>query len=157
MKLRKIPRGTFWIGGLAAVALCLPLTTLALEAVARNLHVGPIDSTEAQLLTFAAIFAGFPTFLTGGGVARLVAHRLAETETPRAGRGLLVAAVAMGIGGVATALLTALPLGGLPEKPARWWPVLAAGLIAGIATGLAIGLLVAGRTIRYRQRLSGSY
>jgi hypothetical protein len=156
VKLRKIPRGTFWIGGLAAVAACLPLTTLALLAVAQRLHVGAADASEAQVVTFAAIFAGLPTFLCGGGVARLVAHRLAESTAPSARRGLVLAAIAMGIGGVGTAILTAVPLGGLPEKPAAWWPIALAGLIAGGATGLAIGLLVGGRTLRHRRRLEAA-
>ncbi len=156
MKLRKIPRGTFWIGGLAAVAVCLPLTALGLLAVAQRLHVGAADATEWQAFTFAAIFAGIPTFLVGGGVARLVAHRLAESEAPSARRALVVGAIAMGIGGVGTAILTAVPLGGLPEKPAGWWPIAVAGLVAGVATGLAIGFLVGARTLRHRRRLEAA-
>lgn len=156
MKLRKIPRGTFWIGGLSAVAVCLPLTALALLAVAQRLHVGAADSTEWHALTFAAIFAGLPTFLCGGGVARLVAHRLAESSAPSPRRGLVLGAIAMGLGGVGTAILTAVPLGGLPEKPATWWPIAVAGLVAGGATGLAIGLLVGARTLRHRRRLEAS-
>lgn len=156
MKLRKIPRGTFWIGGLSAVAVCLPLTALALLAVAQRLHVGAADATEWQAVTFAAIFAGLPTFLCGGGVARLVAHRLAESSAPSARRGLILAAIAMGVGGVGTAILTAVPLGGLPEKPAAWWPIAVAGLAAGAATGLAIGLLIGGRTLRHRRRLEAA-
>src|SRR5215470_5143980 len=60
MKPRKIPRGTFWIGGLAALALGLPLTTLALAFLAERLHIGRPDATQAQIGTMAAIFAGLP-------------------------------------------------------------------------------------------------
>jgi hypothetical protein len=152
MEVRKIPRGTFVAGGLAGVALGLPLLALALEAVAHTFRVGPTDSSRAHILLFAGIFAGLPTLLSGGGVARLVAHRLAESATPRAGRGVLLGAIAMAIAGIGAALLTVVPLGNLPEKPAAWWPFLAAGLAVGAVTGVAIGLLVAGRTLRYRQR-----
>jgi MFS family permease len=159
VKLRKIPRGTFWLGGLAGVGVCLPLTTLALVALAQRFHVGPQasgDAAEADVALFAAIFAGLPTFLAGGGVARLVAHRLAESKAPSSRRGLVIAAIAMGIAGIGAALLTAVPLGGLPENPRAWWPILVAGLVAGFVAGIAIGLLVAGRTIRHRRRLEAA-
>src|SRR5215470_12422614 len=100
MEVRKIPRGTFALGGACAVALALPLLALALEAVGHAFHLGPADASRARLLTFAAIFAGLPMFLTGGGVARLVAHRLAENPAPRAARALATGAAAMGLGGV---------------------------------------------------------
>ena len=156
MKLRKIPRGTFGLGGLAAAALYLPLITLALQALARLAHVGAAGATDAQILLYAAIFAGIPIFLTGGGVARLVAHRLAESHVPSLARGLIAGVLAMGIAGAGLALLAAVPLGGLPEKPERWWPIFAAGVAAGAVTGLAIGLLVASRTLRHRRRLEAA-
>jgi hypothetical protein len=156
MKLRKIPRGTFGLGGLAAAALCLPLTTLALQALARSAQLGAAAATDAQVLLSAAIFAGIPTFLTGGGVARLVAHRLVESHAPSLAKGLLTGVLAMGIAGAGLTLLAAVPLGGLPEKPARWWPIFAAGVAVGAVTGLAVGLLVAGRTLRHRRRLEAA-
>jgi hypothetical protein len=150
MKPRKIPRGTFWIGGLAALALGLPLTTLALAFLAERLHIGRPDATQAQIGLMAAIFAGLPAFLTGGGVARLVAHRLAESPEPRAWRGLVLGVIAMALGGIGIMVLAAVPLGGLPEKSARWWPLGAAGAAVGAVVGLAIGVLVSGRTLRHR-------
>jgi hypothetical protein len=152
MKARKIPRGTFWIGGLAGVALGLPLTTLALSFLAERMHVGRPDATEAQIATLAAAFAGLPAFLTGGGVARLVAHRLAESPAPSAWRGLATGAAAMALGGVGLMILVAVPLGGLPEKAASWWPLGAAGAAVGAVVGLAIAVLVGGRTLRHRAR-----
>src|SRR5262249_46548459 len=109
MKPRKIPRGTFWIGGLAALALGLPLTTLALAFLAERLHIGRPDATQAQIGLMAAIFAGLPAFLTGGGVARLVAHRLAESPAPRVWRGLVLAVLAMALGGIGIMVLAAVP------------------------------------------------
>ncbi len=152
MKPRKVPRGTFWIGALSGVALGLPLTTVALGLVADRLHIGRSDVTQAQIGVLALIFAGVPAFLTGGGVARLVAHRLAESTAPTAGRALVLGAVAMALGGIGLVVLVAVPLGGLPERAARWWPLAAAGVVVGAVTGLAIGVLVGGRALRHRGR-----
>src|SRR5215831_6661297 len=150
MKARTIPRGTFSLGGLLATALSLPLTTLALRAVARRMHIGAADASESDVLVFAAIFAGLPTFLSGGGAARLVAHRLVEHPAPTLLRGTIIGAVALGIAGPGLALLAAVPLGGLPERPATWWPIFAAGAGVGAITGTAIGFLSATRALRHR-------
>lgn len=149
MKVRKIPRGTFFIGGLACVALCLPLTTLAMQLLGRRFGLLRAD---ASIPLLALVFAGLPAFLTGGGVARLVAHRLAEEPS---GHAWTTAAAPMAIAGVGLLLLTAVPTGGLPEKPAQWWPLGVAGLLAGFVTGVAIALLVGPRTLRYRRRMEG--
>jgi O-antigen/teichoic acid export membrane protein len=148
MKVRKIPRGTFVLGAAVGIGITLPLLALVLEAVARATHLGPADASRAHILSFAAIFAGFPTFISGGGVARLVAHRLAESASPRTLRGVVIAAVAMAIAGLGAALLTVVPLGNLPERPAAWWPLLAPGAGVGAVAGVAIGLVVSGRAGR---------
>jgi hypothetical protein len=158
MKVRKIPRGTFWIGGLSAVALGLPLTTLALHVLAGRVLIGRTEVLEVQIGILALIFAGLPAFLTGGGVARLVAHRLAERDPLGGGRlvpvrALAVGAAAMALCGVGLMLLTVVPLGGLPERPVKWWPLGAAGIGIGIVTGLAIAVLVGARTQRWRRQL----
>jgi hypothetical protein len=156
MEVRKIPRGTFLAGALASVALVPPLLALALEAVAHTFHVGPGETPRARILVFAAAFAGLPIFVTGGGVARLVAHRLVESASARAVSGVVLAAIAMGIAGIGAALLTVVPLGDLPDKPVEWWPLLLAGLVSGVVAGIAVGILVGGRTLRHRQRAAGA-
>jgi len=151
MKPRKIPRGTFWIGGLAALALGLPLTTLALSLLAERMHIGRADATELQIGLLALIFAGLPAFLTGGGVARLVAHRTVESPAPTARRAIALGTAAMALGGIGIMVLVAVPLGGLPERSVRWWPLAAAGIGVGAVTGLAIGVLAGGRALRHRR------
>jgi hypothetical protein len=151
MQVPKIPRGTFTIGGLVALALGLPLVTVALGLAYQAFHFGPADASDARVGVFAAIFAGFPTFLAGGGVARLVAHRVAEGRAASPIASLLRGALGMGVAGAGAALLTAVPLGDLPERPTAWWPVGVAGLCAGVVSGLAVAVLVAGRAERHRR------
>jgi hypothetical protein len=149
---RKIPRGCFWIGGLLGVALGLPLTTLALTALAERMRFGRLDATQAQIGILALIFAGLPAFLTGGGVGRLVAHRIAEAPKPSTGRAVGIGALAMAAGGIGIAVLCAVPLGGLPDRSTRWWPLAAAGALCGALCGAAIGVLVGARVLRHRAR-----
>src|SRR5262249_15453033 len=138
------------IGGLAALALGLPLTTLALAQLAEHRHIGRADLSQIQIGTMALIFAALPTFLTGGGVARLVAHRLVEAATPPATRRLGIGAVAIACGGVGTIVLTAVRIGGLPEHARDWWPLGVLGAGMGAVIGIAIALLVGLRALRHR-------
>jgi hypothetical protein len=147
MKLRKVPRFTFWIGGLAAIAIALPLTSYALLFLARRLHIADPDATLERIVILSAVFAGFPTLLAGGGVARLVAHRVAEGAQVRTG--LWKGMITMGAAGVGAMTLTAVAVGGLPEKPARWAPMFGAGLLVGLVTGLLISVLAALRAKRH--------
>ena len=133
MAMGKPPRGTFWIGGAVGLALGLPLLSLMLLLAARVLAVGDPTNGLDRIGRMALAFAGFPAFLTGGGVARLAAYR------PRA---LLAGTLAMGAAGIGLAYLTAVPLGGMPEDPIRWAWLALAGLTSGAVTGLAIAGLV---------------
>jgi hypothetical protein len=158
VRLRKVPRGTFLVGGLIAVALGLPLVSVALLGLARVAGIGDPESPLDRIALLSAIFAGFPAFLSGGGVARLAAHRLAEVRfaggaVPPLSRALVIAALAMGAAGIGIAVLTAVPIGGMPEEPPLWAIVAAAGLVAGAITGVAIGLLVGMRQRRYLARV----
>src|SRR5688572_28357643 len=78
MKLRKVPRGTFWIGGLASQAMSVPLLALGIHAVSEPLGLSRRPAPLDQTFWISLAFAGIPAFVAGGGVARLVAHRLAE-------------------------------------------------------------------------------
>ena len=77
MAQRKTPRGTFWIGGAVGLALGLPLLSMLLYAIAAGVGVGDPATSIDRIGRIALAFAGFPAFLTGGGVARLAAHRTA--------------------------------------------------------------------------------
>jgi O-antigen/teichoic acid export membrane protein len=148
MKVRKIPRGTFWLGAFASVAMGLPIVSFALFMLAQRVGIGDPTASLAHILTLAGIFAGVPTLLSGGGVARLVAHRLVEQKRSM-WRGLAIATAAMSLVGVAMTTLVAVPLGGMPDRPVQWAPIFAVGLAIGAVTGLAVGLLTAMRVKRH--------
>src|SRR5262245_26522208 len=139
----KIPRGTFWMGGAVGLALGLPLLSLLLCALAHALGVGDPSTGFDRIGRIAMIFAGLPAFLTGGGVARLAAHRLRDDPgRPSPKHALVLGAAAMSTGGIGLAYLVAVPLGGMPGEPLRWmWLALAGGCAGGL-TGLTIGGLV---------------
>jgi uncharacterized membrane protein YbhN (UPF0104 family) len=151
MKLRKIPRGTFLLGGLGAVALSVPLLSIGIYTLTQELGWGPKVASLDDIFWISLIFSGFPALVVGGGVARLVAHRCAEQDLslPRA---LILGALTLGLGGIGLALVTALPLGALPEDPRHWSPLGGVGLLAGALTGLALSILVALRGRRHRAR-----
>lgn len=139
---RAVSRATFWIGGLAAAALAPALVSAALGVLARRGSLGdPLTGADTRLFV-AAGFAGLPAFVTGGGVARLVAYRRHEAQGEgRLWRDLLLGAGAMGLAGIGLAILTAIPLGHLPDAPLSWAPLLLVGLAGGLPTGAAIAAL----------------
>jgi len=156
MRRRKVPRGTFWIGGLTAVALGIPLHVLGIAALSQRLGWGPPQLELDRILIISSIFSGFPAFLAGGGVARLCAHRLAERPGAGVRHALARALPAMGLAGLGLALLCAVPLGLLPDDPRRWGPLGATGLAAGVITGLAIAILAGMRHRRHVARGAAS-
>ena len=81
-------------------------------------------------------------------MARLVAHRLAE-EGADIRKGVGIATFAGAVVGLGAAILTAVPLGGLPEKRLHWMPVFVAGALVGAAAGAAVGILVSMRQRRF--------
>jgi O-antigen/teichoic acid export membrane protein len=152
MKLRKIPRGTFWLGALAGVALGVPLITLLLHAVTEGLGWGPLRTSLEEILWISLAFAGIPALISGGGVARFVAHRMAERGNLDSRRALVTGAATMAVAGVGLTLLAAVPLGAMPDEPRTWAPLGAIGLLAGGVTGVALGALVALRQRRHQAR-----
>lgn len=148
MKIRKIPRGTFWVGGLAAVALAVPLTTLAVHGLIRELAWGGRDVPLDRIFMTSLAFVGFPAFVTGGGVARLAAHRLAERPEIGVAGAVRRGVLAMAVAGIGLALLGVVPLGILPDRPREWWPVAVVGLVLGVTCGLAVAVLAAMRQRR---------
>jgi len=149
MKARKIPRGTFLLGGVTAVCVTLPLLDYALFGLAQHFAIGSAEPLE-KIAMISLLFAGVPTLFAGGGVARLVAHRLAEHDV-RLGRGIKIGAFAMAFTGLAAAILTTVPLG-LPEHRSRWAPLWAAGVLPGVIAGIMIGVLVTMRQKRHAAR-----
>lgn len=151
---RAVSRATFWLGGLAAVALAPALVAAALGLLARRGGFGdPLTGADTRLFV-AAGFAGLPAFVTGGGVARLIAYRRHEAQADaRFWRDLALGAGAMGIAGIALAVLTAVPLGNLPDEPRRWAPLILVGFAIGVPTGLAIAALTSIRQARRDARV----
>lgn len=151
MKPRKIPRGTFVVGGLAAVALATPVLSAGIYGLTSHLGWGIRRPGLEEILVIALIFSGLPALFTGGGVARFVAHRMAESNAPTLRTAMLRGAATFAVAGVGLALLTAMPLGVLPMRVQTWWPLGLLGLVAGAITGAALTVLVALRQRRHRQ------
>jgi hypothetical protein len=154
MKLRKIPRGTFWLGGLAAVALAVPLLSLGIFGLTQRLHWGPLVAPLDEIFWISLIFSGVPAFLVGGGVARTVAHRIAERDDMTLGKALGLGSITMGVGGIGLAILCAVALGALPADPRVWAPIGGVGLLAGGLTGLALSVLAALRQRRHHPEVA---
>jgi hypothetical protein len=150
MKPRKIPRGTFVVGGLAAVALATPVLSAGLYGLTSRLGWGLRQPGLEEILVITLIFAGLPALLTGGGVARFVAHRIAESPASALGGAMARGAVTFAVAGVGLALLAAMPLAVLPLHVERWWPLGVLGVVAGAITGAGMTVLVALRARRHR-------
>lgn len=149
----KVPRWTFFYGGLVAVLLGVPLLAVAIRWMARVLLVGDSTKPLDEVLVLAAVFAGIPALVTGGGVARLVSHRTAEKQGGSGSipwRVLVEGTLAMGFAGAGLAFLVAVPLGGMPEAPLEWAKIAVVGLVVGLLIGLASGGLALVRTRRHR-------
>lgn len=143
---RVISRLTFWLGGLAAVAVGPALVSVALGILARKGGLGAPHAAEDTRLFVALGYAGLPAFVTGGGVARMVAHRRSEEgAAARFWRDVARGAGAMALAGIGLAVLTAVPLGGLPIEARRWAPLILVGIVCGVPTGLAVAALASVR------------
>ena len=149
MSSRKTPRSVFWLGAFVASAPGLCLLCLALQLLSRHGRVGDPGITMDRLLGFALVFAGLPAFLTGGGVARLVAHRSAERSSVSLWRATTIGGLVMGFAGTGLAILVAVPIGGLPETSREWIPVSLVGFLPGTLTGVFIGGLVGANQKRH--------
>ncbi len=147
---RKIPRGTFWLGGFVGIALGLPLLSLTVLALARHLGVPDAEASIDRVAALAGIFAGLPALLSSGGVARVVAHRMAEIGPDASVRvGVKAGIWTMAVAGMGLIVLVALPEGALPEQRSHWIPLIIAGCVDGALTGAAIGFLTGMRQRRH--------
>lgn len=151
MKLRKIPRGTFLVGGLAAVALATPVLSAGIYGLTAKLGWGMRQPGLEEILVITLLFSGIPALFTGGGVARFVAHRMAESNAPTLAAAMARGAATFAVAGVGLALLAAMPLSILPMFVKHWWPLGIVGLLAGAVTGAGMTVLVALRQRRHRQ------
>jgi hypothetical protein len=149
VKVRKVPRGTFWLGGLAAAALQIPLLAMGIYALTQHLGWGAWRGPLDHIFIVSLVFAGVPAFFTGGGVARLCAHRLAERPEIGVPGAVQRGTTAMAVAGIALALLCVVPLGVLPDHPRSWWPVALLGGATGAIGGAAVAFLA---SMRQRRR-----
>jgi hypothetical protein len=138
----RVPLVSFWMGAFIALAAGLPLVCLALYLCALA-GVGDPGQPVVRVARLALAFAGLPAFLTGGGVARLAAHRALGAPIGQVGpRAMRAAVPAMAAGGAALAFLVAVPLGGMPDRPWPWLWLAVGGALAGALTGALIGLAI---------------
>ena len=143
MQQRKIPKGTFWIGAFCGAVLGIPLLTLMLSVFEPRVSLSII-------FFHAAGFAGVPALVTTGGVARWIAHRLADGDRPPSvGLALRISAPALAVAGAGWAILVLIPLG--PPVPLSWGPAIVGGAAAGIVTAAAMTVLVGVRQKRHTE------
>jgi hypothetical protein len=128
---------------------------MAVYLADHHLGAGAGKASLDRVLELTLWFAAIPALLSGGGVARLAAHRAADhADTdgqPSLRHAVLAAASSMAAAGLGLGLLVAVPLGGLPEQPLSWLPMFATSLVAGAVTGAAIGVLVGARGRRWQR------
>jgi hypothetical protein len=143
---RRVHPLTFWVGAGIGLGLTLPLVCFGFLLLARTGLVAA--EPGVRLARFAMIFAGLPALLSGGGAARLAAHRVLEVPGYRVIRTAFARATpAMIVTGAGLMVLVGVPLGGMPEEPWRWSFLALTGAIAGIPAGLAIAWWVARRSL----------
>ena len=143
---RRVHRLTFWVGAGIGLGVTIPLVCFAFALLERAGVVA--EQPGVRLARFAMIFAGVPALLSGGGAARLAAHRALEVPGYRVVRTAFARATpAMVVVGAGLMILVGVPLGGMPAEPRRWSFLALAGAIAGIPAGLAIAWWVARRSL----------
>ena len=143
---RRVNRWTFWVGAGIALAVTLPLVCFGFVILARAGVIA--DQPGIRLARFAMIFATLPAALSGGGAARLAAHRALEAPGFRVVRtSFAYATAAMSIVGAGLAVVVGVPLGGMPEDSFRWGFLALVGASAGLPAGLAIAWWVARRSL----------
>jgi hypothetical protein len=123
--------------------------TLAIHALADRLALSRDPAPLDRTFWISLAFAGVPALVAGGGVARMVAHRLAENPHLGLRAALWRGGSAMAVCGVGLAVLAGVPAGVLGERLLGWIPYGLAGLLAGAVTGVAISVLAALRQRRF--------
>jgi hypothetical protein len=134
------------MGAAFGVGVFLPLVVLAL-LTSGALHLWAPSRIE-RVVSLALLFAGLPALLAGIGAARLAAHRAAEQPVYHVLRTAVanatLSAVAAGAGLI---ILIGVPLGGMPDEPARWALVALLGGLFAAPAGTALGWWVARRSL----------
>jgi hypothetical protein len=133
-------------GGLLGLVLLVPAAALAVHALAR-IGIGDRFVGLGRALRMAVLFASLPALLSGIGLGRVAARAaIAPGAPPRGRRRGIAAAARTGVfAGIGLVVVTAIPLGRLPDEPLRWLWYAAAGGVAGALCGAAIGA-VCGRS-----------
>jgi len=130
--------GAFWRGALAGIAVAIPLV-IATEFLLSRTGFGDPEGSFGRIVRFALFFTALPAALSAGGVARVALHAAARQPKDRTVAAIKAGAAAFAPAGVGLLLLTAIPLGRLPEQPWRWLWLAVAGALAGALAGAVIG------------------
>jgi len=136
------PAGAFLRGALVGIVVVLPLVIVVVFLMSR-IGIGDPGTSFGRIAKFAAMFAALPAALTSGGVARVAGRAALLSDEPNILAACKAGAVAFAPAGVGLVLLTALPLGKLPEQPWQWIWIAVIGASAGALAGIAIGRAVA--------------
>jgi hypothetical protein len=139
-------RTTFWLGALLGAVLGIPAAALLVRALA------PLGSARVpglvDLLRLAAVFAGLPGAVSGGGVARVAARAHFRDPPPSRRRIITWAAAGFAPVGAGMVLLTGVAAAAMPEQPIRWLWLAGGGLGGGLAIGAIIGAVTGRPPVR---------
>lgn len=134
------PWFSFWLGGLTALVVGLPLSFLAAHLLRPR---GPDHESMRTAMLVTGALCTLPLLFVGGGVARWVSdglhlrrrHLLLKAAGQLAGAGALLGLIV----GVAF---------GVPEHPLAWLPRILLGAAAAAPAGLCVALVTQWRVQR---------
>lgn len=138
---RALLHRAFARGALVGLVWMIPALAILLHAVA---HWGTADvqPSLAFTLSITAGFAGLPAMLLAGGTARWTLRVASRPGAGSPGRAIRSAVLSTAVIGIGLGVLAAVPLRCLPQPPANWIWVTAAGILAGAMGGFLLGYWV---------------
>lgn len=147
------PPFAFFKGALVGALIVVPAVAVTAFALSR-LGFGDRWAPLIKFLRMAVLFAGLPTVFSSGGVGRLAARAAVDVRGGGVRRAMRRAAWTEAAVGAGAVLLTAIPMGRLPDDPHGWVALAVGGALAGACCGVIIGVFC-GRTIASLPRLTG--
>ncbi len=138
------PAGAFLRGALVGIGVVLPLVILVVFGLSR-IGIGDPATPFVRVVELALMFAALPAALTAGGVARFAGREALLSDEPSVAVACKAGAKVFAPAGVGLVLLTALPLGKLPEQSWLWIWIAVVGALTGALAGVAIGRVAMGR------------